>query len=178
MASRRGAWDPEEDVMPSFEPLRPSDALRQRVLASVEPASRFEGFVARFARLFDLPEARAREVLAAAHTVPSQGWVDTPLAGVRLYHFAGGPRVATADCGLVHLEAGTSFPAHRHIGREWNLVLAGAIDDSGGESWLPGDLVIKEADSVHHYRAQEGEPLLIAVVLEGGIELVTPAPEG
>jgi putative transcriptional regulator len=174
MASRRTTWDPEEDVMPSFEPVRPSDALRQRVLASIEPASRFEGFVPRFARLFDLPETRAREILAAADTVPSQGWVDTPLAGVRLYHFAGGPRVATADCGLVHLDAGTPFPAHRHLGREWNLILAGALDDSGGESWLPGDIVIKEAETTHHYRAQAGEPLLLAVVLEGGIEIVPP----
>jgi putative transcriptional regulator len=174
--SRRTAWDPEEDAMPSFEPLRPSDALRERVLASALPASRFEGFVARFARLFDVPEARAREILAAANTVPSQGWVDTPLPGLHLYHFSGGPRVATADCGLVYLAAGTPFPAHRHIGREWNLVLAGALDDSGGDCWLPGDLVIKEPDSVHHYRAQEGEPLILAVVLEAGIEILIGAP--
>lgn len=176
MASRRDGWDPEEEALPTFEPLRPSDALRRRVLASALPASRFEGYVARFARLFDLSEERAREILAAADTVAGQGWVATPLAGVRLYHFAGGPRVATADCGLVHLEAGTPFPAHRHLGREWNFILAGALDDSGGESWLPGDLVIKEAATVHHYRAQAGEPLLLAVVLEGGIEIVPPEP--
>ena len=179
MASRRHIGDPEEDAMPSFESLRPSDGLRERVLASVEPASRFEGFVPRFARLFDVSEARAREILAVAtDTDPRQGWVDTPLPGVRLYHFAGGPRVAAADCGLVRVDAGLPFPNHRHLGREWNFILTGGFDDSSGESFLPGDLLVRETDTTHAFRAQAGEPLLMAVVLEGGLEIVPPEPEG
>ena len=42
--------DPEEE-MPAFEPIEPSAELRRRVLASVNPASRWEGFVARFAAI-------------------------------------------------------------------------------------------------------------------------------
>ena len=176
MSSRRPTWDQEEDAMPPFEPLRPSDALRARVLASAQAGSRFEGFVGRFARLFDLPEERSREILGAAHTVPGQGWVGTPLPGLHLYHFSGGPRVATADCGLVYLAAGTPFPSHRHTGREWNFILAGALENSSGESWLPGDLVINEQHTVHHYRAADEEPLIVAVVLEGPIEILLGAP--
>jgi len=176
MASRHPTWDPEEDAMPSFEPLRPSDALRARVLASAQPGSRFEGFVGRFARIFDLPEERSREILGAGHTVPGQGWVGTPLPGLHLYHFSGGPRVATADCGLVHLAAGTAFPLHRHLGREWNFILAGQLENSSGDSWLPGDLVINETGTEHHYRAGDAEPLLVAVVLEAGIEILIGAP--
>ena len=57
MASRRRP-EPPESLLPDFEPERPSDELRRRVLASIEPGSRLEGFVARMAKLFDLPEAR------------------------------------------------------------------------------------------------------------------------
>jgi len=128
MAGPNDLHSDEEDVLPDFRPMRPSEGLRARVLASIEPASRFEGFVARMVRLFDLSELRAREVLAVAATVPGPGWVGTPLPGLHLHHFDGGPRVASADCGLVHLASGTAFPTHRHLGREWNLVLAGSAD--------------------------------------------------
>jgi putative transcriptional regulator len=84
--------------------------------------------------------------------------------------------VAQADCGLVHLEAGTAFPRHRHLGVEWNLVLSGGAEESDGSSWQPGDLVVREADSVHAFRALAGEPLLFAVVLERGIELLRDSP--
>ncbi|HXK22388.1 MAG TPA: cupin domain-containing protein [Myxococcota bacterium] len=162
----------EEDVLPDFEPMRPSEGLRARVLASIEPASRFEGFVARVARLFDLSEPRAREILAVAATVPGPGWIDTPLPGVRFHHFAGGPRVASADCGLVHLAPGTAFPRHRHRGREWNLVLSGSADESAGVCWLPGDLLVYETDSIHDFRAHADAPLLLAAILENGLEIV------
>jgi len=166
--------DEEEDVLPDFEPMQPSEALRARVLASVRPASRFEGFVARMGRLFDLTEPRAREVLAVAATMPGPGWVDSPLPGMRLHHFDGGPRLASADCGLVHLAPGTAFPTHRHLGREWNLVLAGSADESSGALWLPGDLLVYETDTVHGFRAHEHEPLLLAAVLENGLEILRP----
>jgi quercetin dioxygenase-like cupin family protein len=161
-----------EDEMDAVDPLQPSPALRRRVLAAARAATRFEGFVERFARLFDLHERRAREILASAGDVHGQGWVDAPLAGVRLYHFPGGERVSTADCGLVHLAPGTAFPAHRHRGSEWVFVLAGSAQEEGGGLWLPGDLVIRDAGSVHAYRAVGDDPFLFAVVLRDGIEIV------
>jgi anti-sigma factor ChrR (cupin superfamily) len=173
MASRKRPADLPDDLA-AVPPVEPSDALRRRVLASVVETSRFEGFVERFARLFDLPEARAREVLGAARAVEGEAWVEAPIPGVRLCHFQGGRRVESADCGLVHLAPGTSFPSHRHRGAEWTLVLAGSAREDGGEVWRPGDLVVREADSVHGFRALDDEPYLFAVVLHGGIEL-TPS---
>lgn len=175
MASRHDSRGPDEPL-PEFEEMEPSAELRRRVLASCDPATRLEGFVARFAELFDLGEARAREILAAANAPMAAGWDATPLPGLRLFHFAGGPRVADADCGLVHLAAGTTFPRHRHLGLEWNFVLAGSAEESDGSLWQPGDLLVRETDSVHGYRALEGEPLLFAIVQEGGLEILRDAP--
>ena len=172
MADANDLHRDEEDLLPDFDPMQPSAGLRARVLASIAPGSRLEGFVARVARLFDLTEPRAREILAVAATVPGPGWVTTPLAGLHLHHFDGGPRVASADCGLVHLAPGTAFPTHRHLGREWNLVLAGSADESSGVVWLPGDLVVHETDTVHGFRAHDHEPLLLAAILENGLEIV------
>jgi anti-sigma factor ChrR (cupin superfamily) len=163
--------DPREELR-EFEPVEPSVELRRRVLASVDPASRWEGFVARFARLFDLDEARAREVLASADPATRPGWTTIPLPGVQLFHFAGGPGRATADCGLVHLAPGAFIPRHRHTGTEWNFVLSGSADDESGTQWLPGDLVLRETDSVHILRNAGAEPLLFAVVLEAPIEVL------
>lgn len=171
MASDERSQDLPEDIE-AVEPLEPSASLRSRVLAAATAATRLEGFVGRFARLFDLPEPDARRILGEARDAGGQGWVDTPLPGVRLYHFAGGGRVASADCGLVQLAPGTAFPPHRHRGAEWVFVLAGSAEEDGGDLWLPGDLVIREADSIHGFRASAHEPYLFAVVLHGGIELV------
>ena len=165
-----------EVPLPEFEELEPSAELRERVLASVEPATRLDGFLTRFAALFDLGETRAREVLAVAVASETQAWETTPMPGLRLFHFKGGPRVASADCGLLHLAAGTVFPHHRHLGLEWNFILAGSAEESDGSLWRPGDLVIRETDSVHGFRALEGEPLLFPVVLEAGLEILTSAP--
>jgi hypothetical protein len=161
----------EADVA-AAAPVTPSAELRRRVLASVDPATRFEGFVERMALLFDLPEPRIREILRAADAVGGDAWVATPIPGVRLYHFAGGPRVTGADCGLVHLAAGTAFPTHRHRGVEWSFVLAGTAVEDTGATWLPGDLLIREEGTAHAYRSVGDEPYLFAVVLHGGIELV------
>ena len=159
-----------EEQLSDIEPVQPSAALRERVLASVDPATRFEGFVLRVARLFDLAEDGARRVLASAGAADTEGWVASEIDGVRLYHFEGGPTVAAADCGLVHLAPGTAFPRHRHLGDEWNLVLSGSAEEDSGEVWLPGDLAIREAGSVHGFRALGDEPFVFAVILNGGIE--------
>jgi putative transcriptional regulator len=171
MATRDRDPDPtaEELLAP---PVEPDPALRRRILASLDPTTRFEGFVARVAGLFDLPEARAREVLAAGDAVQEQSWVDAFVPGVRLFHLQGGERVAGADCGLVHLAPGVRFPAHRHLGREWTLSLAGSAREDGGEVWLPGDLVVREPGSAHSFLALGDEPYLFAAVLFEGLEPV------
>lgn len=160
---------PDEE---GIEPIEPSAALRKRVLASVDPSTRFEGFVPRFGRLFALEEDGARRILGAANAVEAEGWVPSDVDGVRFYHFEGGPAVATAHCGLLHLAPGTVFPRHRHEGDEWNFTLSGSAEEDNGELWLPGDLVIREAGSVHGFRALGSDPFLFAVILNGGIDLI------
>lgn len=148
-------------------PVEPGDALRRRVLAAIDPRTRFEGFVSRFAELFDLSEARSREILAEAHDPSAGSWEGAPLPGLRLLHFQGGERMTEADCGLVHIERGVRFPNHRHLGEEWTLVLAGSAEEDTGAVWLPGDLIYRDASCVHAYRVQDDEPLLIAVAHRG-----------
>jgi putative transcriptional regulator len=162
----------EREALLTSPPLEPSAELRARVLAAVEPGTRLDGFAARLATFFDVTADAARALLAAA--LGGEGWLAAPIPGVRLYHLQGGERVGAADCGLVRLEPGALFPRHRHLGDEWNFVLAGRAEEEGGEVWEPGDLALRSAGSQHAFRAAGPEPLLFAVVLHGGIE-VTPA---
>jgi len=151
--------------------IEPSADLRARLLASVDPASLLAGFAPRIAAFFDLPDARAGEILREAGDVEGSAWVGTPLPGVRLQHFEGGPRFAGKDCGLVYLAPGTAFPAHAHRGDEWNLMLSGSIEEDSGERWEAGDLVIRTDGSRHAFRAVGSVPALFAVILHGRIDL-------
>jgi quercetin dioxygenase-like cupin family protein len=45
-----------------------------------------------------------------------------------------------------------------------------------GSTWQPGDLVIRETDTIHGYRAHAHEPLVFAIVQEVGLEIVRDAP--
>jgi quercetin dioxygenase-like cupin family protein len=170
--TRQGSDSDPRIAAAETPPATPSEALRRRVLASIDPATRYEGFVERLALLFDLPEPRMREILREADSVAGAAWVAAPIPGVHLCHFRGGERVTGADCGLVHLAAGTEFPRHRHRGVEWTFVLSGSALEDGGDVWLPGDLVVRDEENVHGYRAIGDEPYLFAVVLHGGIEVV------
>ena len=167
--------DPEADLLDEqglgAEPETPSLALRGAVLGTIAAGTKLRGFTGRLARLFDLPRERAGELIQEAGG-PATGWEAFPVAGVRLFHLTGGPRVSTADCGLVRLEPGVRFPAHRHVGDEWSLILAGEAEEEGtGARWLPGDLVHRAPGSAHAYRVAGREPLVFAVVLHGGIQL-------
>jgi quercetin dioxygenase-like cupin family protein len=151
--------------------IEPSADLRSRLLASVDPASLLAGFAPRLATFFDLPQDRAGAILRDAADVQGAVWVGTPLAGVRLQHFDGGPRFAGKDCGLVYLAPGTAFPAHGHEGDEWNLMLSGTIEEDSGERWEAGDFVIRTDGTRHSFRAVGPSPALFAVILHGRIDL-------
>jgi putative transcriptional regulator len=161
----------EENRLLEVLTIEPSADLRARVLASVDPASRLAGFAPRLAAFFDLPGERAAAILREVADVGGAAWVGTPLAGVRLQHFDGGPRFAGKDCGLVYLAPGTDFPAHAHQGDEWNLMLSGTIEEDSGERWEAGDLVIRTDGSQHSFRAVGPAPAVFAVILHGRIDL-------
>ena len=151
------------------EPVEPSARLRAAVLGSVATTSRLAGFTDRLATFFDLVQERAAELIREA-SGDADSWQQATHA--RLFHLAGGPRVASADCGLVRIEPGARFPRHRHLGDEWSLVLAGeAEEEETGARWAPGDLVLRPRDSAHAFRVVSAEQLVFAVVLHGGLEL-------
>src|SRR5262249_44738846 len=109
---------------------------------------------------------------AAAGAAP---WVDDRVAGVRLLHFAGGPRHAASHCGLVHLAPGTRYPRHRHAGDERALVLAGAAEEEGtGPVGSPARLRHRRRGPGHAFRARGGDPFVFAVVLTDGIRIEEP----
>ncbi len=170
------------DAQGAPEPIAPSEALRASVLSSVAGRGDLASYARRVAEMFDLAEPRALGLLALVARSGEAPWQPAPLSptrcaeGARLLHFAGGPRVAEADCGLVSLAAGARFPEHVHGGDEWALVLSGAAEEeSTGASWLPGDLVHRAAGSRHAFRTTSREPLVFAVILEGHIRVVDEA---
>jgi quercetin dioxygenase-like cupin family protein len=176
--SAREAKALQADLLLNAEiaPVQPSDALRDAVLRSLAAPAALAGFTRRMAEMFDLAEARAAELLGIAQRREDRAWLPAPLQitlepdGTRLVHFAGGARVAHADCGLVSVEPGVRFAEHAHEGDEWSLVLAGAAEEEGsGATWLPGDLVHRAAGSRHAFRVTSDIPFVFAVVLEGPI---------
>ena len=170
------ARDPQADLLDEqglgAEPVAPSPALRGALLGTIAARTKGSGFAERLARLFDLERESAIQLIHEAGG-GAEGWEAFPVAGVRLFHLAGGPRVAAADCGLVRIEPGARFPLHRHVGDEWTLTLAGEAEEEGtGARFSPGDLVHRAPGSAHAYRVTSREPLVFAVVLYGGIQLV------
>lgn len=164
----------ESDLLGSLEQseptMAPSPGLRQRLLETIGPERRFEGFVDRIAALFDLPAARVREVTARVSAVSEAPWVDGP-TGVRLYHFDVGPALAGAHSGLVYIPCGGSFPEHGHVGDEIAFVLQGHLVEENGESWVAGDLAFRPAGSRHALRCGGNEPVVFVAAVMGGIDL-------
>jgi hypothetical protein len=162
----------------AIEPEPVSGHARQRLLQAVDdPALRFSPFFDRLSQLFDLGLDRVREITAQIDDAAN--WESGPMPGVRLLHFAGGPRVAAADNGLVQLEPGLAFPKHRHLGAERVLILAGAYRDDSGRVWRAGDLHASDPSIQHSYVVLEEGPCLQAVSIEGGIWIEgMPGPIG
>jgi anti-sigma factor ChrR (cupin superfamily) len=155
------------------EPRQPGEGLRNRLLASLDPDTRFEGFVERLAVFLDLGADRVRRLLATVPEAPGGSWQASGLPGIHLLPFAGGPRIATAECLLIQLEPGRIFPSHRHRGDEWGFVLQGSAEEDGGRRFEPGDIVHKAPGSAHSFQALGTEPFVFAVVLHLGIDWLT-----
>jgi len=151
----------------------PSDSLKTRLFKSLEPATRFAGFATRLAELFDLSEKRIHTLLAAVDKSPQGPWVESGVSNVLFMHFEGGPAVATADCGLVRMDAGCLFPTHTHLGTERSMVLQGEVEENGSRIYYPGDMMaVQAAGDAHTIRSLGEEPLILAVVLHGGFEIL------
>lgn len=155
------------------EATKPPPLVGARLLTTVG-GGRFERFAAQVATIFDLTLARAREVLGLIDRPSS--WVQA-LPNVGLIHFAGGPRCATADCGVVRVAAGSQFPLHTHRGDEMSVIVAGTVRISDGARHLPGDEVRGEAGTSHALTAEGDEDLILLARAFNGIELArVPQP--
>jgi quercetin dioxygenase-like cupin family protein len=149
----------------------PPQLLRERLLATVaRPRLRFAPLFGALSELFDLGDTDLAGLFE--HAAADSAWVPSAVPGTQLLHVQGGPRVASADNGLVRLEAGARFPSHRHLGLERVLVLDGGYhDEPSGRLYLPGDWHEMPAESTHAYRALPERPLLIAVSLVAGVDV-------
>jgi anti-sigma factor ChrR (cupin superfamily) len=150
---------------------RPSPDVKKRLLHTVTTEDRLAPFAPALAKYFDLAVDRVREILRWADD-KTKDWIDGPMPGIRLLDFDGGPRVATADVGLVWLPAGLHFPWHRHTGYEVNFVLEGHIRDYDGRVYGPGECIDKPAGSEHEFWVVSEGNVLIGVVIESGFEIV------
>ncbi len=152
------------------EPINPPADLQTRLMASVG-IGRFERFANRFAEVFDLAVDRARELLGLAERASSWG-EEAP--GIFLIHFTAGPSAATADCGLVRMIPGSTFPPHIHRGEESSLVLAGTLRDLDGKLYKPGDELVYAVGSSHLLTVEGDEDVIFVARAFEGIELQLP----
>ncbi len=157
----------------SLDPVAPSAATRDRLLGAIAAGTeRFAPFVERLCDMYDLEAGRIRELLGAIDD-PAANWRDELCEGFSALHFRGGPREATADCGLVRLKPGMLFPLHRHLGEESALVLQGSFRDlPSNRVYRAGDYGAMPANSTHAYTNHTDEDCIVAVRLHEGMELV------
>ena len=149
----------------------PPQLLRERLLATVaRPRLRFAPLFGALGELFDLSDTDLAGLFERAAS--PDAWQVSAVPGTELFHLRGGPRVATADNGLVRLAAGARFPHHRHLGLERVLVLEGGYrDEPSGRLYLPGDWHEMPAETTHAYCALPERPLLFAVSLLAGVDV-------
>jgi len=149
--------------------VAPSAEVKTRLMASVG-GGRFERFSARVAQVFDVTVDRARELLGLVDRAAS--W-DSPVPGIGLVHFAGGPACATADCGFVRIEPGCTFPWHTHRGEELSIILAGTLRNYDGRLLQPGDELVQATGTQHELTVAGDEAVIFVARAIDGIEVST-----
>lgn len=152
-------------------PQAPPPHLRDRLMAAAGGGP-FERFADRFAAMFDVVADRARELLGWIHD-PGKWHPATP--GVALIHFKGGPATVGADCGVIKVASGTSFPWHAHKGEEVTLFLAGVGRDHLGVIHTAGGELIQEVGSAHDFTSI-GEGDLVFAVRYRGVDFAAKRP--
>jgi anti-sigma factor ChrR (cupin superfamily) len=147
-------------VASALPAVTPSMAARARLVDSLSGPDRFRPFFAELERRFDLTVQSLRALLARVDD--AEAWEATPLPGVKLIHFAGGPGLAGADAGFVRVAAGTTFPRHSHGGPELNFILEGQML-IGQRVLGPGDSDEAAGDVIHEYQAGADADLVLMV---------------
>jgi len=148
------------------EPIKPSENLKRSLVASLDANTPFHGFVDRFMRLFDLERDNVEALFSKIVKTPGDLFESCAIPKTSLFYFDGGPKVSHAECGIIKVEAGSLFPAHKHQGKEWVLVLQGEAIDRSGQVYLPGDVIYSDEKDSHALRVSKDDDLIFAVVLE------------
>ena len=130
------------------------------------------GLTRQFAFLFDLETKAVQGLLALAADPAAAPWQQTQLPGMQRASFAGGTRVADADCGLVRILPGVRLPEHRHLGDEWAIVLQGRITETCGRRFDVGDIAFSPAGSRHALEVEGEVAVVLALATFGGIEFL------
>ena len=150
-------------LLDGVAPVAPPQSVRDRLLASIAPG-RFERFAARFAEMYDVTVARARELFGL---IDDASTYDRAIPGAVLIHFQGGAACAGADCGFIILPAGTKFPWHRHEGEEHVLIMQGRLRDCDGTVIEAGQEDHKGAGTEHEFEAMSGDDLIFCARVWG-----------
>jgi quercetin dioxygenase-like cupin family protein len=155
------------------DPVVPAPSLRARLLQTLGGVDRFAPFFNQLARLFDLPVETIRKLLAR---IDGSEWENSllgvQLRGSELFHFPVGPRLRESGAagGVVRIQAGVTFPQHRHHGDEVTFVLEGGYI-ADGRTYGPGATIPMSGGTEHHYQSAPERDLVI-MVLHRGITLL------
>jgi len=147
----------------------PSPSLRERVIASRKRPGKYGIFADRVARLFDVPVARAEELMERIER--EDAWTPFLVDGVQMIPVVAGPKCDGAIATLVRIEPGARFPAHAHRGEETMLVLDGGFREIGAtasprEAWR-GDEIVCADGTEHGLVGLPGIPCVAAVLIFG-----------
>lgn len=151
----------------------PPPSLRARLLETLSGVDRFAPFLDDLTRIFELPVATIRKLLAR---IDDHEWetslLGVPLESAELFHFPVGPRLRETGAagGVVRIKAGALFPQHRHNGDELTYVLEGGYI-ADGRTHGPGAIIPMATGTEHHYQAAPERDLVI-IVLHRGITLL------
>jgi anti-sigma factor ChrR (cupin superfamily) len=157
----------------ALPPVAPSAEARARLLDAAGSEDRFLPFVERIARWSDLAVEAVR--LLVRRIDQATAWEPGPLPGIELIHFEHGPAAIGVDTGFVRFAPGFRFPMHTHAADEVNYVLEGALIDSDGTVYGPGEALLKDPTMVHAFETAADRPTVLFVA-QSGFEIVGPHP--
>jgi hypothetical protein len=158
-------------VAAALPPEVPVSSAKGRLLAAATTGPmRHAPFFDRLVEMFDLGRDSIIRVLQRAAS--ESEWEPGPHPSIRVFHFQAGPALAGADTGLVRMPPTFAWPLHRHAGVERVLILEGAYHEEGGRVYRAGDIHEMGPGSQHSFVVPPGAPLLFAVALFGGIEIL------
>jgi putative transcriptional regulator len=171
LAAELRAW---QETAAQLALALPPSPVAQRVWAgiadSLERPRPFAAFAGRVARAAEVAESVARAWLDRLDAASS--WVAGPSPGSRLFHIEPGPGILAVGgiAGFVRVEAGATFPRHKHLGAEHVLVLQGGFRDEDGKEYRAGDDSHMPAGTDHEFVAHAGEPLVYLAVIRGKVD--------